>query len=391
MKKLAIVTSHPIQYNAPWFALLNKSNTVKPKVFYTWQQSRYGNKYDPGFKKNIEWDIPLLDGYDYIFVENTATAPGTHHFNGLINPSLNKEIKAWQPDAVLVFGWSFNSHLKCLRYFHKKIPVLFRGDSTLLDEKKGIKKSLRRMFLHWVYRHVDIALYAGKNNKAYFVAHGIKDGQLVYMPHAIDNERFGCPAGKYQNEAEALRKNTGIQPQDIVLLFAGKLEEKKNPFFLIKLLNAISDERLKVLYVGSGALLPALQSAAVQDKRILIIDFQNQLQMPVIYRVADVFVLPSTGPGETWGLALNEAMASGKAVVASNKTGGAADLIDNGINGLITDLKNNEEVQCLLRKALTDKTVLKEMGRQSSLKIQSFTFGHIIAAIEDVMQRQIKI
>ncbi len=178
MKKLAIVTSHPIQYNAPLFALLNKCGKVIPKVFYTWHQSQAGLKYDPGFKKTIQWDLPLLEGYDFTFVRNISKDPGTHHFKGLVNPSLNEEIAAWEPDAVLVFGWSFTSHLKCIRHFHNKIPVLFRGDSTLLDEAKGVKTFLRRLFLKWVYAHVNLALYVGTNNKAYFLKHGLKEHQL---------------------------------------------------------------------------------------------------------------------------------------------------------------------------------------------------------------------
>src|SRR5579863_1484472 len=175
MKKLAIVTSHPIQYNAPWFKLLSQSGKIYVKVFYTWGQSAEGMKYDPGFGKEIEWDIPLLDGYEYTFVKNTSRDPGTHHYKGIINPTLNKEIESWNPDAILVIGWSFNSHLQCMRYFHKKILVLFRGDSTLIDERRGIKKWARRFFLRWVYKHIDFALYVGKENKKYFQAHGVKE------------------------------------------------------------------------------------------------------------------------------------------------------------------------------------------------------------------------
>ncbi|HXO74089.1 MAG TPA: glycosyltransferase, partial [Puia sp.] len=170
MKRLAIITTHPIQYNAPWFRMLAQSNRLLVKVFYTWEQSQQGSKFDPGFGKKIEWDIPLLEGYEYCFVKNTAAEPGTHHFKGVINPTLNKEVESWNPDAVLVFGWSFSSHLACMRYFKGRIPVLFRGDSTLLDDKPGVKKWLRRVFLRWVYRFIDYALYVGINNKNYFLA-----------------------------------------------------------------------------------------------------------------------------------------------------------------------------------------------------------------------------
>ena len=118
-------------------------------------------------------------------------------------------------------------------------------------------------------------------------------------------------------------------------------------------------------------------------------DFQNQLQMPSIYRVGDVFVLPSTGPGETWGLAMNEAMASGRAVIASNKCGGAIDLIEDKVNGIILDLKNNTALTELIDSALNNRQLVVEMGRQSLLKIQAFTFGSFTNAIEDFMIHKI--
>ena len=389
MKRLAIVTSHPIQYNAPLFKLLTQRGNIKIKVFYTWGKQVMNNKFDPGFGKAIQWDIPILDGYEFSFVKNISPDPGSHHFKGIINPSLNNEIEGWKADAILVFGWSFQSHLKCIRYFSNKIPVLFRGDSTLLDEKRGIKQSLRRLLLKWIYSHVSVAFYVGVNNRNYFLAHGLKPAQLIYAAHAVDNERFAAPADKYEKQTVEWRKKLGIQSGDLVLLFAGKFEAKKNPFFLVDILSSINDTRLKIIFAGSGVLQPALQSAAAKDSRILLIGFQNQLQMPIIYRLGDFVALPSTGPGETWGLALNEAMASGRAVIASDKTGGAIDLIEDGVNGLVLNLKSNTRFLELVHSALNDRQLVIEMGRQSQLKIQAFTFGHIANAIEDFMMHKI--
>ena len=390
MNRLAIVTSHPIQYNAPLFKLLAERGNINIKVFYTWGEEVMEIKFDPGFGKSIQWDIPLLEGYDFSFVRNISQHPGTHHFKGIINPGLNSEIESWRPDALLVFGWSFQSHLQCLRFFHSKIPVLFRGDSTLLDESKGFKQVVRRFVLTWIYRHVDYAFYTGKNNRQYFFVHGLKEHQLIGAPHAIDNDRFAEPAEEYEKQAIELRKNIGIHEEDLVLLFAGKLEQKKNPLFLITLLNTIADRRLKILFAGSGALLPQIESAAKNDSRIIVMDFKNQQMMPVIYRMADLFILPSTGPGETWGLAVNEAMAVEKAVVASNKVGGAIDLIEDGVNGLILDLQNIAPLQKLIKAALKDKALLAAMGRQSKVKISAFTFNHIASAIEDCVINKIK-
>ena len=385
MKKLAIVTSHPIQYNAPLFQLLATGGKVEIKVFYTWEQSGQGSKYDPDFGKKIEWDIPLLEGYEYTFVKNTAKDPGSHHFGGLVNPTLNKEIAAWQADAVLVFGWSFRSHLRCMRYFHGKVPVIFRGDSTLLDEMPGIRRRIRRLLLRWVYSHVDQALYVGTNNKQYFLEHGLQEKQLVHAPHAIDNHRFAMPDDVYSRQAAEKRSQLGIKDDDLVLLFAGKLEPKKNPFFLLELARRISDPRLKVLIVGNGVLEGELKQAAGADARILFLDFQNQQQMPVVYRMGDIFVLPSRGPGETWGLGANEAMASGCALLLSDKAGGAVDLVDEGRNGLIVGSEDWEKGRDWVESLLTDRVLLGRMKTASRHHVLRFSYDAIARAIENIM------
>ena len=110
--------------------MLTERGNLAIKVFYTWGDAVLENKYDPGFGKSIEWDIPLLKGYDFTFVKNASLNAGSHHFGGINNPSLIREIKEWGPDAVLVYGWCFKSHLSAMRYFKGRIPVLFRGDST---------------------------------------------------------------------------------------------------------------------------------------------------------------------------------------------------------------------------------------------------------------------
>ena len=111
-KKLAIITTHPIQYNAPLFELLTRQNKIDIKVFYTWGNTVLGKKYDPGFGKFIEWNIPLLKGYNYEFLDNIAKDKGSHHFNGIINPGIIEIIKNYEADALLVYGWAVQKSFK---------------------------------------------------------------------------------------------------------------------------------------------------------------------------------------------------------------------------------------------------------------------------------------
>lgn len=379
MQKLAIVSTHPIQYNAPWFALLAAQPDIDLKVFYTWSQAKETVK-DKTFGRYIQWDIPLLEGYAYEFVENVAKKPGSHHFLGIDNPELITKIKAFSPDAILVFGWNFKSHLNVLRHFKGKVPLWFRGDSTLLDETPNFKRFLRRQVLRWVYRHIDLAFYVGSANEAYFNAHGLPAQQLVYAPHAIDNTRFAGGHTAYETAADQWRSRLGYTPQDIVMVFAGKLEAKKQPDFLIAAFKAaqqISSLPLKLLLVGEGPLKKVLELEA--DAHIQFLPFQNQTQMPLVYRLGDVLCLPSKGPGETWGLAINEAMACGRPVIVSDKVGCATDLVLNQGTGYVFKHDSLEALTSIC--VHLNSKQLKTMGAQAKTIITTHQFKHIVDAI----------
>ena len=381
IKKLAIITTHPIQYNAPLFKLLNEREHIAIKVFYTWSQSASGTKFDPGFKKHIEWDIPLLEGYEYTFVKNVASSPGSHHYKGIENPTLINEIQQWGANAVLVFGWNFISHLAAIRFFKNKMPVFFRGDSTLLDEKKGIKQFIRKLILRYVYSYIDIAFYAGVANKAYFKAMGLKEEQLVFMPHAIDNGRF---AANEVNVAAGgkLREVLNIPADAVVFLFAGKLEEKKQPNFLIESFLSLKQTKAFLIVAGSGELEKTLTDAYSAYSSIKFIGFKNQYQMPAVYNCCDVFVLPSKGPGETWGLSINEAMAASKAVIASEKCGASYDLVHHKKNGFIIQSDDIQGLKSALIYFEKNKKEAVILGKVSNEIIKQHTFSRDGEAIE---------
>jgi glycosyltransferase involved in cell wall biosynthesis len=387
VKKLAIITTHPIQYNAPLFKLLHQRGNIEIKVFYTWGEEVLQKKFDPGFNKNIEWDIPLLDGYEYKFVENIAKDKGSYHFRGIDNPSLNKEIESWGADAILVYGWSFKSHLKVMRYFKGKIPVLFRGDSTLLQQQGKLKTLFRKIFLSWVYKYVDTALYVGTHNKAYFKNCGLKENQLHFAPHAIDNARFQTTN---ENEGWAInfKKTNSIPDDHLIFMFAGKLEEKKNVGLLLSAFSTIPVTKTALVIVGNGPLEQELKATYLKGTNIYFSDFQNQKNMPAVYQLADVFVLPSKGPSETWGLAINEAMAAGKAILASDACAAAIDLIKPGANGYIFKSDVMEDAVNKIKLLGNSKVQLAAFGKASAAIIESWSYEKICTAIESTVNSE---
>ncbi len=388
MKRLAVVTTHPIQYNAPLFKLVASREHIDIKVFYTWSQSAKGEIFDPGFGIKKGWDIPLLEGYQYHFSNNVSKDPGSHHYSGIKNPNLLTELREYNPDVVLVYGWNFHSHLQVIKSLSSRVRIFFRGDSTLLDMSSipFIKRIAKKVILKWVYSHIDKALFTGTHNKKYFIEYGLSDNKLSFMPHAVDNDRFSSATA---NETIALRAQLGISDTDIVYLFAGKLETKKNPELLIKSFLNLAAPHTKLVVVGNGNLELALKENYDSESSIIFIGFQNQTMMPIIYSMADVFVLPSKGPEETWGLAVNEAMAAGKAVIVSDKCGCNVDIVENDINGYVFESENATELSTVLKQTFDKgKAGIQEMGNNSKRIISNWGFDKAAELLEQLVRKR---
>lgn len=386
--RLAIVSTHPIQYYAPLFQWLARSPAIRPRIFFTWSQTAAASVADPGFGRSIAWDIPLLEGYEYEFVPNVASRPGTEHFWGLRNPSLVGAIEAWRPDAVLVFGWHAASHLGALRHFKGRTPVLFRGDSTLLDRSSRWRMAARRVALTWVYRHIDVAVSVGSNNRDYFRWCGVPEERIAFAPHAIDTKRFSDPDGTHEAQAARWRRELAIPAAARTLVYAGKLVPKKDPMLLLEAFLQGGAAGHHLVFVGDGVLGADLRARAAARTDVHFLPFQNQGAMPAVYRLGNVFVLPSRGPGETWGLAVNEAMASGRPVIAGSKVGGARDLIIAGVNGWTFESGNLAQLTEAAKSALTcDENTLSAMGAAAEKMSASWSVEAAAAGIEDAVLR----
>ena len=98
-KPVIFLNSHPIQYFAPLYRQIHSDNRVPLTVWYCSDESIRG-KMDKGFGKKVKWDIPLLDGYESVFLKNRSWKPSIHKgFWGLFNPGIVHELYK-QPKSV---------------------------------------------------------------------------------------------------------------------------------------------------------------------------------------------------------------------------------------------------------------------------------------------------
>ncbi len=375
MKRVAIITSHPIQYYAPLFCHIAGATDVSIKVFYLWN---FGitQQVDAGFKQSLQWDIPLLTGYDYEFVPNVSSNPGTHHFWGLQNPSLLERVSHYNPDALLLMSYNYASIYNFLWQWNcGRTPLLFRGDSHRLLPNTGSKEWLRRQLISLIYRRFSACLHVGKANYDYFRYHGVPSQNLFFAPHAVDNDRFFSQAEEAHHQAMVWKQELGIPKNHSVILFAGKFISKKRPTDLLQAFLQANLSQVSLLFVGAGDLESELRSQAAEHPHIYFAPFQNQTLMPRTYAAANLVVLPSYGSWETWGLAINEALCMSRTVIASTHIGCAQDLIHPYRNGLIFPAGDVSALAACLKEAFSDTERLKMWGEESRKIVGNYSYA----------------
>lgn len=386
--RLAVVISHPTQYYSPWFRVLAGTPGLDLKVFYLWDFGVAGRR-DAGFGVDVTWDVPLLDGYEHVFVENVSRDPGTHRFGGLDNPGLGAELRRFAADAALVFGYSYMTHQRLIwRDRPRGVPLVFRGDSHVLADVPSLKNRIKRAVVRRVFGRFDAFAAVGRANAEYFRRNGVPDGRVFFAPHCVDNERFarvGDPSA-----GRALRRELGIPAGDAVLLFAGKFEPKKRPDELLAAFRGLETADAHLVFAGAGPLEGPLKEAAAGHPRVRFVPFRNQTAMPKLYAAADVLVLPSVGRYETWGLAVNEAMCCGCAVVVSDHVGCGPDLVRPGENGRVFRAGDVEALRAALAEAVADRTRLAAWREASRRLVSGYTFESardgLLAAVDHAIR-----
>jgi len=384
LPRLAIVVSHPIQYYSPWFRWLRRHTALEFRVFYL-DDFGVAARRDPQFGTTFAWDVDLLSGYDSAFVPNAAARPGTDRFMGLNHPTLTRRLAEWRPEAILLFGYKSCSHLRVIAWARRRrIPLLFRGDSHLLG--RGRPPGWRRWPMRWIFRQFAAVTCVGVANRAYFAALGVPSERLFFSPHAVDATRFD-PADRPQRAAAAeLRQRLGLGPAQPVVLFAGKLVAAKQPRELLEAFLRLSPSPAALVFVGEGPEKAALRqaAAAAPPGAVHFLPFANQSEMPARYLLADLFVLPSRGFYETWGLAVNEAMHMGIPCLVSDRVGCQQDLVSPGETGWVFASTDPAELTAKLREALA---ALADPGRRAALqhaiaaRIAQYTYAQTTAGL----------
>jgi glycosyltransferase involved in cell wall biosynthesis len=390
--RLTVAATHPVQYMSPWFRhVTTHCPEVELTVVYAARPTPA--QQSVGFGRPFAWDTPLLDGYSYRVVRDQA--PGrfdSESFRGLDVPELPEAVVGTEPDVVLVAGWNSVTLVRVIAACRRRrIPLIYRGDTHLGARPSGWRGPAWTAKTRAMLRAYSAWLAVGVRSRDYLVAHGASPTRIYASPHAVDNGFFAAAAAPHLTHAgrRAARAVYGVRPEDFVALFVGKVSERKRVLDAIRTVGRLGSDAA-LLIVGAGDDEPrAREEAERLGVRVAWAGFQNQTELGRAYAAADCLVVPSDF--ESWGLVVNEAMATGLPAVVSDGVGCRPDLIEPGVTGEVAAAGDVEAMAAALAR-VRDCGGRSAMAEACRERVSRFTFERasvgLVAACQALAARR---
>jgi glycosyltransferase involved in cell wall biosynthesis len=363
--RLAAFVSHPIQHFAPWHREIAKRHQIDLKVFFLcdWGSSEY---VDPEFQAKVEWDVPLLEGYQYEFLP-IAKRPTKLNFWQVDNPTVARALDSFQPDVIQVFGYAYRTNWRVARWTKRAgKPLLIYSDSNARAIAPLWKRLPKQVIVREFYRNVDGALYVGDNNREYHRRYGIPDDRLFAGMYPVDADRLLKESPDSNEASRSLRRRLGIPENAFVVLFCGKYSARKRPLDLLVAANAAVKKGLPVwcLFVGEGAKRLALEAYCAREgfDRATFTGFVNQSTIPEYYRASDVLAVTSSE--DPHPLVVSEAAVFGLPAIVSDRIGciGPNDTARPDFNALVYPCGDTEKLGEAIERLCSQSDTLKEMS-----------------------------
>ncbi|MGI9119630.1 MAG: glycosyltransferase family 4 protein [Acidimicrobiales bacterium] len=348
---------HPAQHFSPAFREVQLSALLEPTVFY-WSTGE-GRFHDPGFGREVRWDIDLLSGYRW-------WAPSLRAGRFAAALATIRRLEVADPYLLICFGWATAIARLALAWaLGRSRWVLLYGDSTWQHERGGFGGLARSALLRTLFGQVDGALSTGAFNREFYIRHHMH-------PERIRNGV--CPADVELYAAARLVNRRG-PAGTLVVGFAGKLIPRKGAHELLAALALLPSGSCVALVAGEGSERHRLKALARElniEDEVSFVGFVNQSEMPAFLASCDIVVVPSTLDMRV--LVVIEAMAAGAAVVVSSATAvwGCGDLIEHGETGLVYRSGDPGDLAGCLRSLIADQGRLRALADAGTARVGGF-------------------
>jgi glycosyltransferase involved in cell wall biosynthesis len=360
MKRRLVITTEIISpYRIPVFNVLAQHPDVDLHVIFLAET-------DPGMRRWKVYKDEIRFSYEVLPHWRRRVAG----YNLLLNRGMVSALDEARPDVIVCGGYGYVASWQVLGWARRrKRPVFLWSESNQQDQRRGLLhvEMLKRHFVGACSGFV----VPGKSAAAYAATFGGPHERIFVAPNAVDNAFFSREASVARSRAPEMRRQFGLPEH--YFLCVGRLVSSKGVFDLLEAYSLLAPElrvRSELLFVGDGVDQPELEAraAAIHPGAVRVAGFAHREQLAVYYALADALVFPThTDP---WGLVVNEAMACGIPIVATDAGGCVQDLVQEGWNGYVVPKNAPGKLSEALAKIACVPELSSSMGTRSAQRIE---------------------
>jgi len=361
-RRVVIITEIISPYRIPIFNALARDHDVDLHVIFLAEN-------DPTQRQWLVYKDEIRFSYEVL--PSWRKRMGKHCL--LLNWGAQTALQRSSPDFIVCGGYNYVASWQSMAWARQhRVPFFLWVESTSKDlrSRHPLIESLKTKFL----RGCDGFVAAGKSSAEYLKTYGVPQPRIFTAPNAVDTQLFA-------RRAELVRRDEAVHRQTLHLpahffLFAGRLVREKGVFDLLQAYEALRPDvrtRIGLVFVGDGPARTALQQRVALSNRgsVHFAGFAQRQQLASYYALADVLVFPTYT--DTWGLVVNEAMACGLPVIASEAAGCVADLIVDGWNGRVVATREVEQLASAMEELATNTELRSLMGGRCRQRIEQYS------------------
>lgn len=273
---------------------------------------------------------------------------------------------------------------------HGRIPVTVETDTPLAVDLPLWKRVVKRLFYPPLFILPQVFFPGGKRQAAYLRHYGVAEERIVPANMTVDVAAISRHADGIDAARRAkIRQDLGLSVEAVLYLYVGRMEPHKGLQELIEAFGRLpSAGPAALLLVGEGALHDVLTEAVAIDPRIRWTGRLSGAALLDAYAAADVFVLASRF--EPWGLVVNEAMAAGLPVIATERVGCVEDLVIEGETGKVVQAESASALAAAMGALLVDQALRDSLAGNARKLIATWTLENEAGVISNTWQRLLR-
>jgi len=360
--RLLVISEIIAPYRIPVFNALARQNGIDLHVVFL-AETDPTLRHWPVYKNEI--------GFSYEVLPNFRRKVGGQ--NLLLNRKLQNALSCFSPGCILVGGYNYLASWQALSWARqRKTPFLLWVESTSRDKRGGHRmvEFLKVAFL----RRCSGFVVPGGSSSDYLSRYGVPQGGIFTAPNAVDNELLGQFAAMARHDEKAHRRRFRLPSK--FFLFSGRLVREKGVLDLLEAYSRLQPTLRKdigLVFAGDGPLRAQLYSRAltIDPGEIRFTGFLDRECLAYHYALAEALVFPTWT--DAWGFVVNEAMACGLPVIASDAAGCAVDLVEDSWNGRLVRSRDIDQLAAAMAEFTSDSQSVSAMGQRSKQRIRDFS------------------